>query len=180
MYKKYFCTFADSRMKKSLRRIEKQVKNLNFFDKIIINNEKDLDQNFKDEFKDKLIKGSRGYGYWVWKPQIILQALREMNDGDILLYADAGCHLNQGGIERLVYYFEQTYQSKSGLFIFQDAKESDNNKLEIFYTGLEKRYTKMDMLKYFSVDNEKSICDSGQIQATAFLIKKCSNSGKNY
>lgn len=29
-------------------------------------------------------------GYWLWKPYIILDALRRIKDGDILVYADAG------------------------------------------------------------------------------------------
>lgn len=32
----------------------------------------------------------RGAGYWLWKPYVILKALREMDEGDYLMYADAG------------------------------------------------------------------------------------------
>jgi hypothetical protein len=63
MSRKFFCTFADSRMQESLKRIESQAKALNFFDEIFIYNEDDLEPQFKEEFKHKLIKGSRGYGY---------------------------------------------------------------------------------------------------------------------
>lgn len=30
-----------------------------------------------------------GFGYWLWKPAIILDAMRRLNDGDVLLYTDA-------------------------------------------------------------------------------------------
>jgi hypothetical protein len=176
MYKKYFCTFADSRMKKSLERIEKQAKSLDFFDKIIINDETNLDQSFKETFKDKLIKGSRGYGYWVWKPQIILQALDEMQDGDILLYADVGCHLNKNGIERLKYYFEKANLSESGLFVFQEAVKTDDDNLETGYSHLEKFYTKGDIFDHFNVKEKHEIFDTGMIIATTFLIRKCEKS----
>jgi hypothetical protein len=36
----------------------------------------------------------RGYGYWIWKSQIIKQHMDLLNDGEILLYCDAGSQLN--------------------------------------------------------------------------------------
>lgn len=32
----------------------------------------------------------QGAGYWVWKPFIILKELEHLQDGDYLLYTDAG------------------------------------------------------------------------------------------
>jgi len=178
MYKKYFCTFADSRMRKSLQRIEKQAKDLNFFDKLYINDENSLDENFRNEFKDKLIKGSRGYGYWVWKPQVILQALREMDEGDILLYADTGCHLNKGGIERLKYYFNLAMDSVAGIHAFQECKKSSDEALYFIDGGFEKYFTKGDLFDYFKVIDNAEIYNTGQIAATTFIIKKCEQSEK--
>jgi hypothetical protein len=75
----YFISFADSRMKKSLKRIKKQAKEIQVFDKIKVLNEKDLDKDFIEKFKDKLVLGSRDFGYWVWKSYLILKTLKEMN-----------------------------------------------------------------------------------------------------
>lgn len=36
----------------------------------------------------------KGYGFYIWKPHIIYETLKQMKEGEILLYADAGCHLN--------------------------------------------------------------------------------------
>ena len=33
---------------------------------------------------------TRGFGYWVWKPYIIVQSLSSLSDGELLLYTDAG------------------------------------------------------------------------------------------
>jgi hypothetical protein len=178
MHKKYFCTFADSRMKDSLTRIKKQAEEMNFFDEIQINDEDNLDANFREYFKDKLIKGSRGYGYWVWKPQIILQALEKMNDGDILLYSDVGCHLNKNGIERLKYYFDRTNESETGLLVFQECKKIENNNLEHSNNNLERKYTKGDIFDHFKVRDKEEIYNTGIIAATTFIIKKCENSQK--
>jgi hypothetical protein len=37
-----------------------------------------------------ILDRERGAGYWLWKPFIILDALNRMDEGDVLLYADAG------------------------------------------------------------------------------------------
>jgi hypothetical protein len=38
----------------------------------------------------RILDRPRGAGYWLWKPFIILDALNRMDEGDVLLYADAG------------------------------------------------------------------------------------------
>lgn len=39
-------------------------------------------------------RSPRGYGYWLWKPYLIKRLLARMADGDVLVYADAGCEMN--------------------------------------------------------------------------------------
>ena len=36
-------------------------------------------------------KHKKGHGYYIWKPYLIQKTMNKMNDGDILLYSDAGC-----------------------------------------------------------------------------------------
>ncbi len=50
---------------------------------------KDLPESFRRERRD-LLRQRRGGGYWVWKPFILLQAMREAAPGDIVIYLDAG------------------------------------------------------------------------------------------
>ncbi len=176
MYKKYFCSFADSRMKRTLDRVKKQAKGMGYFDEIFVHTEDDLEKDFKILFKKKLVKGTRGFGYWVWKPQVILQVLSQMNDGDVLLYMDAGCHLNKNGVKRLDEYCERARMSEKGLCIFQEALPADNPNLQIYYSALEKFFTKGDLFEYCGVRDRKDIYDTGQIAATAFVIKKCKGS----
>ena len=41
-----------------------------------------------------LLREKRGGGYWAWKPHVLLRVmLEEMAEGDVMLYADAGCRL---------------------------------------------------------------------------------------
>jgi hypothetical protein len=173
-YRKMFCTFADSRMRKSLFRITNQAKAMGFYDVISVNDERALDDEFCKRFKDRLIIGSRGYGYWVWKPQIILQALAKMNEGDILQYSDAGCHLNPGGICRLEEYFELARNSLSGILAFQGKFPDDEPHLKHRYLT-ENKWTKEDLFDYFKIKDER-IKQSPQIEATNIFVKNCSQS----
>ena len=102
----YLVSFADSRMHRSIKRLFKQAKKFDFFDNYFLLNENDISLGFRNKFKDKLIFGSKGYGYWCWKPDIILNILNKINNDDCLLYLDAGCHLNINGKKRLQEYFE--------------------------------------------------------------------------
>jgi len=77
----YFISFADSRMQNSLNRIKQQAKDINCYDYISVYTEKDLNVDFIKHFKDKLIFGSRGFGYWCWKP-ILLVILLAVNNLD--------------------------------------------------------------------------------------------------
>lgn len=161
--KKYLITFADSRY--SFARLKKQAEMMNYFDSVVIFTEKNLDKDFKQKHKAILKLGSRGYGYWIWKPYIIHKMLQEMNAGDFLLYIDAGCHLNPVGRERLIEYFDLVTQSELKIGGFQ-IEECHN----------EKRWSKMDLLVHLGVENNKSLLESGQICATHVILQKCEKS----
>jgi hypothetical protein len=50
-------------------------------------------QDLPHEFMQKhayLMAQPRGGGYWIWKPYLILEQLKKMQDGDILFYTDSG------------------------------------------------------------------------------------------
>ena len=88
-----FLTFASSNM--SYKRIKNEAIESKLFDKVIAYDEHDLPEDFQQIMKDRISEyGMKGYAYWSWKPYIIKQTLEEMNDGDILLYMDAGSTLN--------------------------------------------------------------------------------------
>lgn len=170
-YKKYFCTFASYNMSEALDRIEKQAKDINFFDDIFIYDENKLEDHFKEKYNNKLKSNIRGFGYWVWKPEIILKSFEKINEGDILLYCDAGCHLNKKGIKKLESYFRGVNNLESGIGVTQYCIKSENNNLKnIDY--LEREWTKGDIFDFFNVRNNKNIYNTGQFQATVIFIKK--------
>lgn len=161
-------------MKKSLARIKSQAEEMGIYDEIITATEDDLDANFKENFKEKLKYNIRGFGYWCWKPQVILQTLNRMNDGDILQYTDAGCHLNPSGITRLKYYFDTCSNSEHGILAFQAKPptfplEYDGRKL---LDLSERRWCKEDTFLHFGVENRKEITHTQSIGSGIFFIKK--------
>lgn len=155
----YFCSFANSRLQPALNRIEKQAESFKIFKKIFIYNENDLDVSFKKRYQSYLRDDCRGYGYWCWKPYIVLETMKRMHNGDILLYCDAGCHLNNKGLSKFEEYLNIVNESSTG-------------RLAFLQNHLEKSYTKGDLFDYFSVRNNTKIVETGQIAATIFFMRK--------
>lgn len=62
---------------------------------------------------------SRGFGLWLWKPLLLAQELRNLADGSLLLYLDAGCELNLRSMaaqERFAQYWDLV--DKQGMAAF--------------------------------------------------------------
>ena len=60
-------------------------------DKIINYSPADLDSEFIKRNAD-ILSHRRGGGYWIWKPYIISKTLHQLEDGDLLMYADSGMY----------------------------------------------------------------------------------------
>ena len=174
----YLVSFADTRMKKSLSRILIQAKKIDFFDKLFLLNENDISEEFRARFKNKLILGSKGYGYWCWKPEIVLSVLDKIQEGDCLLYIDAGCHLNSRGKKRLKEYFNIVKNNEKGVIAFQ-ANEPNQKNSTLIHDGRKLRnlknykWIKGDIFDYFGMRENNKIINSQEIAGGVFLIKKC-------
>lgn len=149
-------SFASSNLSHMRRRFRRQARTMGVFDHIYVWSERDLEPAFQREFQDKLKRSVPGYGYWVWKPQIILQALNKMQAGDLLVYLDNGSHLNPDGARRLNDYLEIAQDSSTGILAFQlDFPESDWCKEDLF-ARIEQEYPPSR--------------DSNQVQAGAIVF----------
>jgi hypothetical protein len=157
----YFCTFADSRLQLTLKRIENEAKSSGFFDKIFIFNEFNLNKEFKKKFKNVLKYNVRGFGYWIWKVSIIQDVLNKLNEGDILLYADSGCSINKNGLNKFNEYIKLVNETKLGILA-----------VELEEGMIERKYTKGDLFDYFNIRDNDSISNSSQIQAGIILVRK--------
>lgn len=81
----------------------------------------DLDVSFVQRHRNFIARNPRLGGYGIWKPQLLLQALRDIEDGDVLLYTDAGCEFDVQAAWRFEDYVRAAEQSTSGLFTFTFA-----------------------------------------------------------
>jgi len=114
----YFVTFADSSLKLTLQRIKAEAQRMNLFDGIFTYDETLLDDEFRNRNRQWFVQHRRGYGLWIWKPQVILQTLRQIPDNAVIVYADAGCTLNSEASERLKQYVRMVKQHPSHRLIF--------------------------------------------------------------
>ena len=172
MRKVWFVTFADSRMRQPLQRIRRQALEMGFeSDRILVMTEHGLPPDFKMKMRARLVKGSRGFGYWCWRPQVVLQALRQMSDGEILLYCDAGCHLNPKGLPRLREYLSMV--DKCEILAFQGRSLLGTSRYDPMHhfnpIGM---WTKGDVIDYFGVREDKDLLSAGQYSGGVFLVKK--------
>ena len=154
----YLCAFANIELMPSIIRFYNQAKESDFFDNIFIYNEYNLpkDEKFEALLSHKLVP-SRGFGYWCWKPFIILKTLENLKDGDILVYADIGCHINKEGEKRFYEYLDIVIEHKA-----------------LCYKShwVEAHYTKADLFNYFDKLKDKNITDTPMRPATICIFEK--------
>jgi hypothetical protein len=109
----------------------------------------------------------RGGGYWIWRPIIILDSLKNMKDGDFLIYLDAGCKLNSKGKERFYEYISLLENSNYGIMSFQMSGNNGIGSLQ-----KEKCWTNKEIFKYFNIDINSEYSISGQYLGGILVMKK--------
>lgn len=156
----YFLTFgagSDS-YHSAVQRLCKQVSKFELFDKIISLDEEYLknDTEFWGQHYNFIENNKRGYGYWIWKPYIILKQLEKMKEGDTLLYLDCGCEANFYAKEKMILLLENV-KKKDILLTTSELPE--------------KEWTKKDLLNLLDCDKE-SIISTYQYQSGIILLVK--------
>lgn len=168
-----FLSFADSRFQSTLARLRREVIESNMFDNVWIHDESDLKKEILSEIKRRFNNNKRGFGYWLWKPFLILQKLKLIENNSILVYADAGCHV-RGNRQRLRHYINLLEEEHCGILSFQKPYHHELTGKENYY--LERRWTKMDTFFHFGLHNNPIIMDTPQIVSGVLIIKKNSES----
>ncbi len=69
-------------------RLARQAQASGFFTKTTVVTDLDLlkDEEFQTRHSDFVARNQRGFGYWLWKPYILLRTLEQAKDGDIIFY----------------------------------------------------------------------------------------------
>ena len=118
MPKQVFITFSNTTYMRP-DRILKEAHAFGVFNQIVHYTEYSIPDFFN---KHKLfMEQTPGYGFWIWKPKIIMDMLSKIDYGDILVYADAGCHINKKGISRYYEYIDILKQDKNHMIVFDTS-----------------------------------------------------------
>lgn len=148
-------------------RIFNQAKKTELFDECKLYTDTELKNN--KEFWSKhgkfIINNKRGFGYWLWKSFLIKESIKNMNDGDILLYLDAGLEIDFRKKKLLNEKFE----------IVKKDYIIGTNVLKRF--GPEKKWCKMDLILHLDMLNNKYL-NTQQRQGGTVLIMVCEKTRK--
>jgi len=126
----------------------------------------DIPAPFYKKYKH-IINRQRGGGYWLWRPIILLDALRKVREGDFLVYLDAGCTLNPLGKKRFHEYISLLDNSEYGILSFQMSGNQGPGSLE-----MEKKWTIREIFEYFGVQPNSDIGNCGQYLGGVFIMQK--------
>jgi hypothetical protein len=102
------------------------------FDSVRLFTDIDLqgDHEFWPKHSDFILKNSRGYGYWIWKPYIVKKTMDGLVDGDVLLFLDAGCEIDK----RFAKHFDNLFDIVKKDYIIGSQ------------VCIERRWNKMDLI----------------------------------
>lgn len=87
MPKTVVCTFATKEFYGSADVLRHTALDVGGADRVTVFTEKDVEPWFA-EHPD--LRSTKGYGWWSWKPYVILECLRDTQPGDVVVYCDAG------------------------------------------------------------------------------------------
>lgn len=104
----FFITFGagDKDIKAAAKRLGNQAFDSGFFDDIEVLSESDLPDEVMSLFSPLRFDQIRGFGFWAWKPYLINKKIESLQDGDVLVYLDAGFEINPSGGHRFTYYLD--------------------------------------------------------------------------
>jgi hypothetical protein len=157
----HFISYGDEKFKASKRRIYNEAVNTGWFNSIKCYGKEDLSIEFCHEFKN-ILSMNRGGGYWIWKFDIILNKLQEINDNEFLIYADCGCTINPTGYHRLNEYIEMIKNNRNKIISFQ-------------LKHMEKVFTTKQIFESFNIPENHPIETSRQYVGGILIMQKCNN-----
>lgn len=91
-----FLTFGGGKTwPNAARRLKKQAEATGVFDDVFGETSDELLEENPDfsHHKAFIERSPRGWGYWIWKPFLILKYMNRLKEGDIIFYLDAGCEI---------------------------------------------------------------------------------------
>jgi hypothetical protein len=128
--------FGDTNFSIGKNRIRKQAEDFGVFKSIQEFGEEDLTGDFWENNASKMMiqrsgMSDRFYGYYAAKSYFVGEALKNIPEGDVLLYVDSGCELNKNGLNKLNQYYQECLET-SGVFFTLDLPEIQWTKMDTY------------------------------------------------
>lgn len=158
----HLVSFADGAFAKRRQAFKKEALESSFFDSVTVYNLDSLPIFVKVSHADYMTKTSRGFGYWIWKPIVILEVLKNASADDCIVYMDAGFSINTEGNLRFQEYLELTRESVEKMLSFNNV-----------FT--EAHWTKQDCAFEVGVDRQSSIMKTSQLGSGMIYLQKTSS-----
>lgn len=114
----HFLTFANTGYMQPTRILE-EAKEFGF-NTIRAMNEHDI-PDVIERHREFFEQQPMGYGLWIWKPSVILRRLQTIAENDVLVYCDAGMHLNKHGLLRYYEYLSKLTTHDMVVFLTNPA-----------------------------------------------------------
>jgi hypothetical protein len=151
--------FADGVFAPRKRKFLEEAHALGVFDECAVFDRTQLPAMFSAQHLPFMEAQARGFGYWIWKPQVILQAFDRAGPDDLVVYLDAGFSLNPAGKARMLEYFEIANDSSYKMLSFQNVHT-------------ENMWTKMDLAGRLGVAQSPQIMNTSQLTAGFMILGK--------
>jgi hypothetical protein len=122
----FFITFgAGNRdIEDAAQRLGKQALDSGFFDDVEVFSASDLPDDVTKLFFPARFDQMRGFGYWAWKPYLVNRKINSLQDGDVLVYLDAGFEINPSGAHRFSYYLD--FVARHDMLVFPIPEQHRN------------------------------------------------------
>jgi hypothetical protein len=160
----YFLVYNDNTHLFALQKLLESVKTYGKQFQIIVFDKNNIDSEFKSKYNN-ILNFRRGGGYWLWKPYIINELLKKMNDNDIVFYLDANYYF----VEEFTKLYED-YMKDNDFIVWRNKPNEQ--------TWFMKNWCKMDVIQKYNMYNKIFIDNIEDCWAGAMLVKKTNNTVK--
>jgi len=155
----HFITYGNHKFRWAKLRLTNSAKRLCVFNTVRSYGPSDLAPTFRSRLRP-ILREQRGGGYWLWKPYIIKHQLERINDGDILVYLDAGCTIDPRKGQRFHQYLEILDRSEHSILSFQ------------LPDSMEQNWTVKECFSHFDIPADSPIRRTGQLISGILVMKK--------
>jgi hypothetical protein len=122
-----------------------------------------VDLEFKDKHLSFVRENPKGFGLWVWKPAVLLNAMSLAPEGELIVFLDAGCQVVQNSLAANRFKEYLNLAENSG-FLFIQIK---NGAFGVENSS-EKHWSKKSCIQHFNLGAE--LTEATQVQSGVIII----------